>query len=344
MTDLLPTIQDAAWTVTKFYDSFLSLLRSERKAKELRLYFYAVTSQGWHLVRRQAKQWLGRVADRKIVAYIGTDNGITEPDVLDNMKTDGVFVKLLLQHDGVYHPKVVWFIDEAGGGIVLVGSNNLSLDGLLYNVEFSTITRLDIADANLTSWHDAIDKSSADMTPEMLDSYRREREDFGARLAAAKLAATFTWSRKTGREKHPVRPNRLKRGLGLAKRGDLILEIMDRETGTGGSQIQIPMDAAQPFFGLPNRRGASIQVHLQNRATREDRVLSITRYANHTARLVIHELNYRDRPCVIVFRRSTAKRFNFEIIRESLEPGRYRNLIQQCKTRTRSGSRRWTLK
>ncbi len=124
----------------------------------------------------------------------------------------------------------------------------------------------------------------------------------------------------------------------------MILEIMDRETGTGGSQIQIPMDAAQPFFGLPNRGGASIQVHLQNIATREDRVLTMTRYANHTTRLVIHELDYRDRPCVIVFRRTAPMRFSFEIVRESLEPGRYRNLIQQCNPPTRSGSRRWALK
>ncbi len=206
MTDLLPTMQDATWTVTQFHDSFLSLLRSEREAKELRLYFYAVTSQGWRLVHRQARQWLGRAADRRIVAYVGTDHGITDPEALDAMKADGVSVKLLLHYDGVYHPKVVWFVDDTGGGIVLIGSNNLSLDGLLYNVEFSTLTRLGVADANLTGWHDAVDGCSADLTPDLLDSYRREREDFGARRAAARVAATFTWSRKTGSRRRPVRP------------------------------------------------------------------------------------------------------------------------------------------
>lgn len=341
MTDLLPTMQDAAWTVARFHDSFLSLLSTEREAHELRLYFYAVTSQGWRLVRRRVRQWLGQAAGRRIVAYVGTDHGITDPDALDAMRADGVSVKLLLHYDGVYHPKVVWFVGDTGGGILLVGSNNLSLDGLLYNVEFATLTRLGAADGNLTAWHDAIDGCSVDLTADLLDSYRVEREGFGSRRAAAGVAATFTWSRRTGVRRRGPRRARPARGLGAARRGDLILEIMDRETGTGGSQIQIPMNAAQPSFGLPNRGGASIQVHLRNTATGEDRVLTMTRYANHTTRLVIHELDYRDRPCVIVFRRTAPSRFSFEIVRESLEPSRYRALIGQCNPPTRSGSRRW---
>jgi len=227
---------------------------------------------------------------------------------------------------------------------VLVGSNNLSLDGLLYNIEFATLTRLGAADANLADWHHVIDECSTDLTADLLDSYRRERENFGSRRAAAGVAATFTWSRRTGGGRRRARRGRAVRGLGVARRGDLILEIMDRETGTGGSQIQIPMRAAQPFFGLPNRDGASIQVHLQNTATGEDRILTMTRYGNHTTRLVIHELSYRDRPCVILFRRTASGRFRFEIVRESLEPDRYRTLIGQCNPPTRSGSRRWAVR
>lgn len=344
MTDLLPTMQDAAWTVAQFNDSFMALLRTDREAEELRLYFYAVTSAGWRLVRRQARRWLSQARGRRIVAYVGTDHGITDADALNDMQSDGVSVKLLLHYDGVYHPKVVWFVGGTGGGTVLVGSNNLSLDGLLYNVEFATLTRLNAADGNLTAWHDAVDGCSVDLTADLLDSYRREREGFGSKRATAGVAATFTWSRRTGARRRGPRPRGPARGLGAARRGDLVLEIMDRETGTGGSQIQIPMDAAQPFFGLPNRGGASIQVQLRNTATGEDRTLTMTRYANHTTRLVIHELDYRDRPCVIVFRRTAPTRFTFEIVRESLEPGRYRALIGQCNPPTRSGSRRWAVR
>lgn len=344
MTRLLPTMQDASWTVAQFYDSFMSLLKSERNARELRLYFYAVTSSGWQLIRRQVKRWLKRSTGRVAIAYVGTDHGITDPDALDAMQCDGVSVRLLLDYDGVYHPKVVWFVENTGGGIVLVGSNNLSLDGLLYNIEFATLTQLSAANSNLVTWHNTINGCSIELTADLLDSYRQEREDFGSRRAAAGVAATFTWSKRTGGKKRTARRTKAARGLGTARRGDLILEIMDRETGTGGSQIQIPMEAAQPFFGLPNHESASIQVHLQNTATGENRVLTMTRYRNHTTRLVIHELNYRDRPCVILFRRTAPTRFRFEIVRKSLEPIRYRTLIALCNPPTRTGSRRWAVR
>jgi hypothetical protein len=182
MTQLLPTIQDAAWAVTDFHDSFLSLLTADREAKELRLYFYAVTSEGWMLVRSRVRRWLRSVPARSIIGYVGTDHGITDPDALEAMTSDGVTVKLLLHYDGVYHPKVAWFVDHEGAGTLLVGSNNLSLDGLLYNVEFATHTSFGAVDAKLVSWHAAIDRCSADLTPDLLESYRREREAFGSRL------------------------------------------------------------------------------------------------------------------------------------------------------------------
>ena len=343
MTDMLPTMQAATWSVARFHDVLLSLLKSDRKAMELRLYFYAVTAQGWQLARRPARQWLGRVPGRRLVAYVGTDHGITDADALSAMQSDGVRVRLLLHHVGIYHPKVAWFVRKDGGGLVLVGSNNLSHDGLLYNVEFATVTDLKHRNASLSRWHAGVDRYAADLTTDLLESYRQERESFDSRRAAAKAAASFTWSRRTGSGRRRRVGGGAGRSLGSLRPRDLLLEIMDRETGSGGTQIQIPMSAARPFFGLANRAGAGQQVQLRNKTTGQRRSLRMTRYANHTTRLVIHELDYRDRPCVILFRRQKSGIFAFEIVRESLEPRRYRTLIRQCDAPTRSGSRRWAI-
>src|SRR3972149_4973494 len=110
MTSPLPTVQGAGWTVAHFHDSLLSLLKSEKSTRELRLYFYAVTSQGWQLIRSAARRWKAHREDRSIVAYIGTDHGVTDPDALQAMQADGVRVKLLMHYDGVFHPKLVWFV------------------------------------------------------------------------------------------------------------------------------------------------------------------------------------------------------------------------------------------
>ncbi len=337
MKNFLPTAQGATWTLTNFHDTFIQKLSSDREASELRLYFYAVTNPGWSLVRKAAKSWLKRKNNREIIAYVGTDHGITDPNALANMQTDGVTVKLLVHYNGIFHPKVVWFVLNDSGTII-VGSNNLSLDGLKHNIEFATVMNFSNPNKSLLMWHSMIESSSETLTSSLLDSYRKEKEDFGVKRAEARVASTFTWSKRRGGN------GTGSRGFGGARKGDLILEIMDRETGAGGSQIQIPMEAAKPFFGLPNLQGGSITVHLQNRATKEDHHLTMTRYSNHTTRLVIHELDYRDRPCLILFRRRSGGRVYFEVIKKSLEPARYRQLLSQCGSPTRTGSRRWGIK
>lgn len=338
MNDLLPTMQTTTWTVTKFYNSFIKLLKQASRVSELRLYFYAITDPGWALVRNHVKRWLRSGTMRRIVAYVGTDHGITTPEALSSMIDDNVNVKLLLRYNGIFHPKVAWFVIN-GGGFILVGSNNLSLDGLKYNIEFATVTKFLKPNQDLNRWHGVIESASVDLTPELLESYKKEREGFGQKRAKANVAGTFTWSKKTGPKSR--RGKIRKRGVRLSRRGVLIMEITNRETGLGGKQIQIPIKVANPFFGLPDRKHASITINLRYVVTGERRVLTMTRYVNHTTRLVIHELDYRDRPCVILFLKQGDQRYDFEIVRQSLEPDRYQDILTQCPTSTRIDSRRW---
>jgi len=345
MSNLLPTLQHASWTATEFYDSFVNELRSDRRSSELRLYFYAVTQSGWRLIQKDAKTWLKNLNNRKIKAYVGTDHGLTDPNALKDMQKAGVNIKLLMNYNGIFHPKVVWFFQNKNRGKILFGSNNLSDAGLKYNIEFASLVNLSQENRNLSNWHEVIDSCSEDLTADLLKSYLKEKEEFGEKRAKTNTAGSFTWSKRRGAKKglKKFRGKSRSRRLDKAKRGDLILEIMNRETGMGGSQIQIPMDAAWPFFHLDNHPKASTQISLTNKQTSESRKLTMTRFANHTTRLVIHELDYRDRPCFILFRRMTNNKFTFEIIKKSIEPDLYKDLLVQCSS-TRRGSRRWRIR
>ncbi len=358
MADIRPTLQSAAWAMTGFLDAAEAVLRTDRTSTELRLYFYAVTQAGWRELRDLFRVWL-RLVPRPATAYIGTDHALTESDALATMRDDGVSVRLLRRYNGVYHPKVMWFVAGAGGQL-LVGSNNLTLDGLKSNIEFATLTQLVQPDAILNNWHAAVHAASDPLSDELLDNYANERQQFGEARARARVAATFTWSRRSS----AVVPRREGAGRTIERTapttpaapmaprvasvgdpvlGDLVVEIMPLETGTGGSQIQIPMAAADSFFRLGSDVGDQISVVLNNITTGDDRTLTMTRFANRTARLVIKELDYRDRPCVVVFRRAGRRRFDFEIVRRAIDPDRYRSLIDRCGPPTREGSRRWAI-
>jgi len=363
MSNTRPTLQSAAWAMTGFLDAARDLLKNDRAAMHLRLYFYAVTSSGWDELAISAHDWQKARKGRGITAYVGTDHALTDPRALVSMRDAGVDVRLLRRYNGVYHPKVFWLVEE-GAGHLLVGSNNLTLDGLKSNIEFATLTRIPRSDAALERWHTAVHDASDSLVADLLRGYSEEREAFGKARAKAKVAGTFTWSQRSsagtpsiapkpkstpGQATPPIAataasvpsaPTSLP-SLGIPASGDLVVEIMPLETGTGGSQIQIPLKAARHFFGLGHSARAHVSVSLQNVATGYERDLTMTRFSNATARLAIRELDYRDRPCVVVFRPIGVRAFQFEIVRLSVDPDHYRYLLGRCKGPTREGSRRW---
>ena len=131
-----------------------------------------------------------------MTAYIGTDHALTESDALTSMKDDGVSVRLLRRYNGIYHPKVAWFVAETGGQL-LVGSNNLTFDGLRSNIEFATLTQLTRVDENLNHWHEAVHAASDEATDPLIGSYAREQQSFGEARARARVAGAFTWSERS---------------------------------------------------------------------------------------------------------------------------------------------------
>ncbi len=339
MAQHLPTFVSAAWAMTSLRSSLRAELNRNTWGTELRLFMYAVTENGWKEIRDSARRWLRRAPGRRLVAYVGTDHGLTEAKALQKMKQDGCDLRLLVNYTGIFHPKVIWLSGE-DRHLIWAGSNNLTFDGLAQNIEFATLTQMVRPHPKLICWFKAVHKASAVGTDEAIREYEDERKAYG--YQKAKVGA-FTWSRRS-------RPRRRERGRGRgaigprvvrARQGDLIIEIMPKETGTDGNQIQVPKGAAVSFFRLPNRVRGTREIELTNITSQETRPLKMTLFANNTARLVIHELDFQDRPCVVIFKRLGRNRFGFQIVRRSIFPMDYQRYLTACTAQTRTGSRRW---
>ena len=324
----LPTGSFARWDITAFKDSLISTLKDDKEKGDakLRLYFYAVTKRGWDEIRSGIRRWMKFNRHRNVVAYVGTDHAITDPKGLESMCSDGVAVRIMKNYRGVFHPKVVW-LDRPAWCQVWIGSNNLTRDGLLNNIEFAAAIQSDCAPQELQKWADKIHAGSTALTEGNLESYRIERRMFEQKRAKSNITS-FTWSSK----------NEPFTGRRAATKGDLVIEIMPRETGAGGKQIQVPVQAAKEFFELEDSKVVTL-VEKNNR--RSKRELTLTLFGNRTVRLMINELEYRDRPCVILFHRTRPERYRFEIISKLISPRRYRRLLGICDRQTRKGGRRW---
>ena len=336
-----PTMRTAAWAVTDFLDAAISLCSTDTSSTQLRLYFYAVTVAGWRQLRSSILSWRKSANNRAITAYIGTDHALTDADAIKNMQEDDIEVRLMLHYTGTFHPKVIWFSGKKSSTI-LAGSNNLTEDGLINNIEFASVTKIAKADAILQRWHEEIHNASEPVTPLLLKSYRGEKEKCGEKRAKIGQGGTFTWSKRTsGKKKAKSSISRDQRNSKVIGE-ELVLEVMPRETSNEGRQVQIPLDVGKKFFGLGSKVGSSIELTLENMATKESRSLTFTHNKNSTARLSISELEYRSRPCVLVLKKTREQqKYIFEIVRQAIDPSRFTELLGSCKQKP--PKRRWKL-
>lgn len=336
----LPTLVAANWTVAALRDSLESVLAADRRGQTLRLFYYAVTQPGWNEVRRIITNWRTSRDGREVMAYIGTDHGITEPGAIRQMVADGVSVWLPQDYTGIYHPKVVW-LSAPPRSVVWIGSNNLTRDGLRQNIEFAVLVTSARRPRQLTRWAQAVHRASVPFNEALLVQYEAERSSYCVRRAEL---GGFIWSGRETPIARQRRPGRAYRPHPAPRRpavpGDLVIEVMPRETGQDGKQIQLPLGVATTFFGMRGHVGETRRLILVPAWIDDPRDLTMTIFRNHTVRLVIRELDYRDRPCVLLFSRRR-HRFSFDIVSRAVSPRRYRDLLGMCGRPTRTGSRRW---
>lgn len=327
----LPTFVDNATVTADLLKSVRSALKGSATSKKLTLFFYSVSVAGWDSVSKSAAGWLVAQKNREIVAYVGTDHALTDPEALRAMRDDGVNVRMMVNYDGIFHPKV--FVLEGPAGISLwSGSNNLTHAGLQRNIEFALLLEAAKLPTPFQTWAAHVHAGSQALDESLLKSYESERTRY-----AVGRPPNFTWSKrkkpvvtKTAKPNAPIPP----------ASGALVMEVMPRETGAGGKQIQPPMATLGPFFGLPHTHDSK-KVVLTRTGTGASRDLTLTRMKNSTARLVVNDLDYGDRPCFLIFETQADGSFEYDIVSEAVQPLRYESLTKIATKQASEKSRRW---
>jgi hypothetical protein len=115
---------------------------------------------------------------------------LTDPEALRQMVQDEILVRVMTNYSGIFHPKVLW-LSGARRNAIWIGSNNLTGDGLLQNIEFSTLIKSDQENPDLLRWHEAVHAASEALNKKQLAHYESERRAFAVRRAAT---GTYTWS------------------------------------------------------------------------------------------------------------------------------------------------------
>lgn len=331
MVNLLPTIASPTLNCGEFLASVRLAFDSGDQHSEVRMYFYGATQSGWDEIRDHAKAWLGRGPSRKITAFIGTDDAVTEPEVLVSMRADGVDVRLVVSYSGIFHPKVIVFAG-APEWLLLSGSNNLTRRGLSSNVEFATSVRIHENSKALADWEGAIGASSEILNDAALKEYRVARNKRMNALRKSKQTWQFTWNRRI--KSRLATPKSIEASLPIPLvKGTLVYEVMPKETGQMGQQVQILKPLAITYFGLGNVVGESLEIQLRNVVTESSRGATMTHNPNITMRLSIHEASFTERPCFLLFRKIAPKSFDFAVVSRAVDPSQYACLDTMLKAR-----------
>ena len=331
--DILPTWSLSGGSArTSFRDGLTQFLESDNGSNRLNIYLYEVTRAGWDLIWPSISVWLAKRKSRRANVYCGLSNWLTEPSALSEMmEAFPRRVWVVKRGHGIFHPKSYIFRAHRRANC-FVASNNLTRAGMSSNFEMGArLTVPDTDKANwkaLDEWESTVRSISTMLTKDLLAIYEEEYEQM----------------KRLPRE-HPgivgksrIRFHATATSAGLPSAKGAVMEVMPKETGTGGSQLQIPKQVAVSLFGLA--QGGQRNVTLKDVETGDVVNLTLTDYGNNTRRLSIGRLRQVEKPRIIWFKESDAV-FDFNIVSKATDPSEYDRLLSLCPFQTSSNSKRW---
>jgi hypothetical protein len=293
----------------------------------------------------------------EVQTVFGVNNGVTTPDALlylwslSEQYGERISSSIIdwSYSNSVFHPKVFHFSGDQDERLI-VGSNNLTLGGLLANHEV-------FFDVNVTAASDTAQQAAAiwDYCTSLGEPLSLDR--------IKSLAVSHKLSKESRNSRRdlpafeiPDAPRRkplFKRLLGIPQRGKrnsilknldklsrrprrLFLQILGQETG-GGDQIQLPVYTLSTFFGVGSEEERAVHFEFENWVARD---VNLTHFGNNTHRIRLRPVLEVPRPAIIEFTRMGSDRYACRII-----PQRdyTRTLAAKCDQQTREGSRRWGL-
>ena len=286
---------------------------------------------------------------------------------LDNRMTTADGLRLLMQcfphaticgfhaanFEIVFHPKVI-LLDTDRILAAYVGSANLTRGGLMSNFEAGVWLEL--------QKNQRQDMRSIAELEQLWNFYRNPADRYAGLLALI----TEDWIRAHLQDLGPE-PQQLDRGFEVDKpygvagfprlptprvprmagprhprrriveNRVLYLEIL-RETGGGGTQVQIPTETLREYFRSPLTENRTILVSFHRSPFRP---ATICHFPNNTHRISLPELTGIERPCMVLFVRSQDDPVRYHC--RILAGERYRRALRRCDSQTRLGAKHWGL-
>ena len=322
-----------------FLDNIKAGLENDTTSTEFVIVTYALTLDGWILLKDSIQSWRKRRTGRRVIAFVGTDHGISTPEALEQILHDCDKAYHVSAAPSCFHPKI--FLLRGPSGMKLwSGSNNFTKAGLSKNMEFGTQVDLPVSHRELKQWLDQIQSVSTELDQALIEIYKKARKAWAKSMGSSE---SFHWTPRHSTS--PAASDVVEESVYFSevghRAGDLILQVTPRETGGGGNQIQFPIDAVRNYFRNSARLGARFRgdFRIIGSLSWDSRVPMV--YDNDTIRITIPELSISDRPCLIAFRKLAVGEFEYEIIRENSTPIRYRDLLGLCNKQTNRYSRKW---
>lgn len=328
---VLPTWVSRTNTYAAFAECLIDELHTDTSSRRLSLYFYAITRNGWDRIRPALGAWRNRQARQAVRVYCGTDHCATEPSALEAiLREPGTRGFLVRPGRSTFHPKAV-VLEGSAGAVCYVGSNNLTGAGLDSNYELAARVTLSPQDyrlpGGLRAWQEAVADQSIAATQALIRVYQDE----------------YKAARRLPQDRRAASPRRASlRGpaaTAFPRPASAVLEVMPRETGTRGTQLQVPLEVARLFFGL--RAGGRVPVSLLDEATGQHTALTLTDYGNSTRRLSISQLADA-RPAVVWFSRTNGE-YRLHVVGQRTDPDEYARLLSLCVYRRSPHSKRWVM-
>lgn len=319
---------------------------------------------GLSLLHPQLREFADRPG-ADVTGFVGIDLGGTTVEALtylSELPNSTIKIVKSNQDSVVFHPKIYEF-SGAAGSLTVVGSSNMTMGGLLSNVEASLVLVGDPSEdlpcdglfAQLdgppfTPAHVRLVTARVlDELAPVLDGYTRRAPDTRKDRATGEdeLRPDLVFP-KPGRPPAKTtsasgrRPAGARDGAGLAQpsraRESLIVELWDETRG--GTQVQLPKQAFEDFFGAD---GESV-VWVTIRHERETYRIRLQAFSNSTFRISLPFLPLgRQSPRRAVLRFDRIGQDTYTCSVAYLGQREYRRWLSACDRQTTAVSKKWTV-
>jgi len=307
-----------------------------------------VSWQGVGLIHEQLEAFYDR--GNKVSMILGIGDNRSEIDVLRYLKQRFPLASLSVFHSPdqnyTFHPKVYIFSNQSKS-LILLGSNNLTSGGLFGNTEccikLSIENSIDLVIKREINelWQEYLDpnppfskRNLRTIGKKLFTLYEKREEYFKAKRHKKKDALDLIFPKL----KFPSSPQtsflRPQSKQHNKKRSTLLLQIL-KETGAGGTQVQIPREVILKYFNVPAIGQQTIEVKVTDGIIRP---AVICHFGNNTHRISFPEITKMKRPFLMKFLRKGMIYFIYFIVGE-----KYRDMVMRCKNQTRYSAKKWEL-